>query len=472
MLSLGLDVGTTTTHHALWRLEPLGFSGAGTWGQPKRLHESAIFPTPWREDGTIDGIALVDLHREALATGGVDLRGVQAAAILVTGMAARSAGIRSSLEHLERLVSGSSTLIASPREEALFAGRAAGARSDARVRLRTAACLDVGGGTASLSVFAPDGREACASLLVGGRMVRVQDGRILSVTPGAQALAERIGVDLVPGERASGEALVTLAREAATACVRALNGEIDPFLCDVGWSSPPPRAEVVYLAGGVAACALEDLDPFRYGDIGPFLGAAIRAALGERLREPAHHVHRATVTGLAVHRFALSGQTRRDDRAVGEGWFDLPLRRVELRGPAEVWTHSLGGDDALYLAIEPGVSWQALRRLASLLVQARGVTSRLALVLEPDLGRALGTALALEGHRGVVVALDGLQAPQADRIDLLPRDVSGAVAGAFRVVEFEGEASSDGTGPPGGLHPAGGGMPQEGIGFVFSAGVR
>lgn len=435
-------MGTTTTHHALWRLEPLGSSsaGAGTWGPPTRLHESAIFPTPWRDDGTIDGNALVELHREALAMVGVDPRGVQAAAILVTGLAARSPGIRGVLGPLENLVSGASPLIASPREEALFAGRAAGARSDARVRLRTAACLDVGGGTASLSVFAPDGREVCASLLVGGRMVRVQDGRILSVTPGARALAERIGVGFVPGERAEVDALVALAREAAAACVRALDGEIGPFLCDVGWSLPPPRAEVVYLAGGVAACALEEDDPFRYGDIGPLLGRALREALGERLRDPASHVHRATVTGLAVHRFALSGHTRRDDRAVGEGWFDLPLRRVDLRGPSEDWTHPLGGDDALHLAIEPGVSWEALRVLASRLVQARGVASRLALVLEPDLGRALGTALALEGHKGAVVALDGLQAPEADRIDILPRDASGAVAVAFRVVEFEGDA--------------------------------
>lgn len=436
MLSLGLDVGTTTTHHALWRLEPLGASVAGTWGPPKRLHESAIFPSPWRDDGTIDGSVLVDLHREALATAGVDPRGVQAAAILVTGMAARAPGIRATLDNLERLVPGCSTLIASPREEAFFAGRAAGARGDARVRLRTAACLDVGGGTASLSVFAPDGRETCASLLVGGRMVRVQDGRILSATAGARALAERIGLVLVPGGRADQEDLVAMAREAANACVRALGGQIEPFLCDVGWSSPPPRAEVVYLAGGVAACAQEDSDPFCYGDIGPLLGAALREALGDRLREPAHHVHRATVTGLAVHRFALSGQTRRDDRAVGEGWFDLPLRRVDLRGPSESWMDSLRGDEALHLAIDPGVSWEDLRRLASLLVQARGAATRLALVLEPDLGRALGSALALEGHKGAVVALDGLQAPEADRIDILPRDASGTVAVAFRVVEF------------------------------------
>lgn len=431
-----MDVGTTTTHHALWRLEPLGSSGAGTWGPPICLHESAIFPTPWRDDGTIDGAALVDLHREALDAGGVDPRGVQAAAILVTGMAARAPGIREALVPLEHLVSQSSTLLASPREEALFAGRAAGARGDARVRLRTAACIDVGGGTASLSVFAPDGREWCSSMLLGGRMVRVRDGRILSITPGARDLAERIGLALVPGERADREALVALARAAAAACVRALDGEIELFLRDVGWSAPPPRAEVVYLAGGVAACALGGLDPFRYGDMGPFLGAALREALGERLREPAHHAHRATVTGLAVHRFALSGHTRRDDRAVGEGWFDLPLRRVDLRGPAEAWTDSLGGDEALHLAIDPGMSWEALRRLASLLVETRGAGSRLALVMEPDLGRALGTALALEGHKGAVVALDGLQPPEADRVDILPRDGVGAVAVAFRVVEF------------------------------------
>jgi len=436
MLSLGVDVGTTTTHHALWRLEPLGASGAGTWGPPTCLHESAIFQTPWRDDGSIDGAALVELHREALEAGGVDPRGVQAAAILVTGLAARAPGVRDSLGPLERLVSQSSTLIASPREEALFAGRAAGARADARMRLRTAACIDVGGGTASLSVFTPDGREACASLLVGGRMVRVKDGRILSVTSAAHALADRIGLSLEPGERASGDALAALAREAAAACVRALDGEIEPFLCDVGWSPMPLHADVVYLAGGVAACAREDLDPFRYGDMGPFLGAALREALGERLREPVHHVHRATVTGLAVHRFALSGRTRRDDRAVGEGWFDLPLRRVDLRGPPESWTDSLGGDDALHLAIDPAASWESLRRLASSLVQARRATSRLALVLEPDLGRVLGAALALEGHRGAVVALDGLQAPEADRIDILPRDASAAVAVAFRVVEF------------------------------------
>lgn len=432
-----MDVGTTTTHHALWRLEPLGASGAGTWGPPRCLHESAIFLTPWREDGTIDGEALQALHRDALDWTGIDLRSVHAAAILVTGLAARAPGIRESLGPLERLVAKTSTVVASPREEALFAGRAAGARADARLRLRTAGAIDVGGGTASLSVFAPDGREWSASVLVGGRMVRVRDGRILSVTDQAKWCAGAAGVSLGIGDPVDPGALGAVCEVAAASCLESLRTDPPSELRDVAWESIPPVPDVVYLAGGVGECAREGGDPFRYGDVGPMLGAALRKALGERLRETLGESRRATVTGLASHRLVLSGNTVTDHRTSGESWVDMPFRRIDARRDVLQALEAASTDPECALGmVLPDLDWQGLVGLAGHVVAVRGMESRLAVVLEADMGKALGMALKAAGHQGPCVILDGIAAPEADRLDILARGGDGAVAVAFRKVEF------------------------------------
>lgn len=437
MISLGVDVGSTTTHHALWRLEPLPADREGAWGPPRCLRESPVWPTPWRDDGTLDPDELARLHAPVLAQAGFAPGTPLAGGILVTGMASRAPNVREALDRLGPLLPGLLPVIASPREESRLAGRAAGARAAARSRLRPCACLDVGGGTANLAVFTPDGREYAASLRLGGRMVRVREGRVSAFTRQAAACAARAGVGLETGTPADPVALAAVARAAAEFCREALEGSVDPTVEDVPWDTLPPEAACVFLAGGVGECAREDGEPFRYGDLGPLLGTALRGVFAERVVFPKLESRRATVTGLSVERLQLSGRTVCDRRPSGEAWTDRPFVRVDLASQdRSKWGTLLARDPGSALGLRlPPLSWDGLRELACDLATARA-GEPLLVVLEADLGQALGSALRSVGWSAPLVALDGLALPEADRLDVWARGADGTVAVAFRSLEF------------------------------------
>ena len=434
MVSLGVDVGTTTTHHALWRMEPLGTG----WGPARLLVESPVHETPWK-DGDLDVDALVRWHRETLMESVSIFGAPDLGAALLTGEAAGSPAARRALEGLGGLCGGLVGSLAGGRIESLLAGRASGAQADSIARLRRTACLDIGGGTANAAVFHPDGSHRLAALRIGGRMVRLNpSGAIRSTTPVARRLAAELGIPLDVGRILPPRERETLVRSAADLCLGALDGNAPEWIWDAPWDSPPDGWDLLYLCGGVGECArIPPADPLAWGDLGPELARAfLEAVPPARLRFPHGPAIRTTVTGVASRLVRLSGGSIWDGRG-GTAVRDLPVAKLDfLQFPSErPQDGNLGARIAWHLLLPEHLDWKLLRSMAAFLARS-SPDDPLVLLTETDHARALGQALRLEAPTRRTLVLDLVHADDGDFLDVGPALESGAVALSLRSLDW------------------------------------
>ena len=436
MVSLGVDVGTTTTHHALWRLEPIGTQ----WGPARLLAESPILETPWKE-GDLDVETLVRWHREALTKSVAAFGAPDLGAALLTGESARSPSAPRALEALGGLCGGLVGSLAGGRIESLLAGRASGAEADARERLRRTACLDIGGGTANAAIFHPDGSHRLANLRIGGRMVRMDGGgEVLDATGVAIRIAQEVGIPSLIGRILSEGEREALCRRAADLCLQALDGNAPDWIWDVPWDRNPDGWDLLILCGGIGECARNPpSDPLAWGDLGPQLAKAfLEAVPAQRMRYPVGPAIRATVTGVASRLVRLSGNTVWDGRG-GMPVRDLPVLDLDLRRfPSQGFPMRIVDDSpsvAWSILLPESLDWKLLRSIAGLLAHASSFDPLVVLV-ESDLALALGQALRLEAPDRKVLVLDRVQANEGDFLDVGPTLENGSIAVSLRSLDW------------------------------------
>ena len=167
--------------------------------------------------------------------------------------------------------------------------------------------LDVGGGTSNIALYETGSLRSTCCLDIGGRLIKVSDGRITYVYPKIQALANRHGIQISAGNRADPEVLYQVCRLMASQLAQALHlipadGEHKGLYTNAGkLLSAQPPVKAVTFSGGVADCVYQEVqgDVFQYGDIGVLLGRAIREDpdLSRVERCPALETIRATVVG-------------------------------------------------------------------------------------------------------------------------------------------------------------------------------
>jgi ethanolamine utilization protein EutA len=436
LISLGLDVGTTTTHQALWRLEPVGTG----WGRPRLVAESPIRETPWI-GGDLDVETLVRWHGDMLTESVLHAAPPDLGAALLTGEAARSPNARSALEALGRLCGGLVGTLAGARIESLLAGRASGAEHDALSRLRRTACLDIGGGTANAAIFHPDGSHRLANLLVGGRMVRMDRlGKILSATTVATRIARTQGIALDIGRILSERERQALCRRAADLCLQALDGNAPRWIWDVPWDSPPDGWDLLFLCGGIGECARNPpADRLAWGDLGPDLARAFLDAVpAARLRHPEGQAIRTTVSGVASRLVRLSGNTIWDGRE-GMPVRDLPVAELDLRQfPSHVPTGLAGNRPtgiAWSVRLPCDLDWKRLRAIAAFLI-GFPAPDPLVVLVKGDFALALGQALHLEAPERKCLVLDRVHAMDGDFLDVGPTLDTGSIAVSLRSLDW------------------------------------
>ena len=197
--------------------------------------------------------------------------------------------------------------------ESVLAGKGAGAADLSQKTGKRVVNLDIGGGTTNICVFENGNMVDTACLDIGGRLIRVKDGRVTYMAPKLQWLCGRLEIDLAEAERQNWKSCadsplrwrnlaeaVHLAPEAAELSYMQTNH----LLAD---GTPP---DIVMFSGGVAACFGEG-DLFRYGDIGILLAQAIRKneAFRRAAVTDARETMRATVIGAGNYSMNISGST-------------------------------------------------------------------------------------------------------------------------------------------------------------------
>ena len=411
LLSVGLDVGTTTTQLILSRLTVENRASAFSVPemditQRQVLYRSPVHFTPLLGEERVDAEKIREIVEQEYRAAGVTREQVDTGAIIITGETSRKENAEAVLQALSGFAGDFVAATAGPDLESVLAAKGAGATVYSQRTGKPVLHIDIGGGTSNMALIRDGQVVQTGCLNVGGRLIKLDEaGRISYVSPVVQGLT-----DLRPGDYPEGTQIEGLARILVTglemaAGLRAKSDLLDKLLTKEmaqPWKIPEPGA-VLSFSGGVADCIRNRGRPGQFGDMGVELGDAIRQSLlcrGEYIL--GQETIRATVIGAGSYSTCLSGSTVFVDH------MQLPQKNlpVAVIFPNEQQDPELPriihqrlrekDGDAVVLAM-PGFSpagYSQIRQLAENI--AAGVGTRPVLVcLEADMAKALGQRLRL-----------------------------------------------------------------------------
>lgn len=428
LLSVGLDVGTTSTQMVVSRLKVE--NRASIFAVPELaitqreiLYESPVYFTPLLDESHVNGEKIREIVEEEYRKAGISRAQVDTGAIIITGETSRKENARAVLEALSDLAGEFVVATAGPDLESILAAKGAGAVGYSEETGKTVLHMDIGGGTSNLALIQDGKIRKTGCLNVGGRLVKLSDtGEITYVSPVLQGLFSGKPGKKITQEEASALAdTLTRALEMA-AGLREPTALLDQLLTkETGevWQ-PPEKSAVLSFSGGVADC-IEKAHPWlEFGDIGPILGQSIRKS---RLCQGQYRLGtqtiRATVIGAGCHSTQLSGST------VFCQNIRFPLKNIpvteENRGQFE-------GSVILSVPGETPPTYDRVQTLARELT--RGSPAEVLVCLEADMAKALGHALSARLPENARILC-------IDRVRALPDtylDIGAPVGGAFPVV--------------------------------------
>lgn len=450
LLSVGLDLGTSTTQMVLSRLKLE--NQASPWAVPKVditekevIYRSPVHFTPLLSDTRIDAAAVRALVETEYQKAGVSRDSLQTGAVIITGETARKENARQVLEALAGLAGDFVVATAGPDLESLLAARGAGVDKLSRERHGAVLHFDVGGGTSNLALYDRGKLVDTGCLDVGGRLVKVDTltHKITYVMEKLRGLFPGVAV----GERATREVLTPVCQAMTEALLEAAGlrppGRWLKHFITHKTVDLTVKPNYFTFSGGVADCVWSPgEDDFAYGDMGVLLGRVIRRGFEEAGAAllPTEETIRATVVGAGSHATELSGSTI-FYRDVDFPIKNLPVLRLDC--PVERLEEELeralpmyadeGGQNPVCLALRgpENPSYQEVRALArairaglSPLVEAGEVT---VVAVENDMAKALGQCLYPLLPHGKLLCVDAVHAAQGSYIDLLAPACGGTV---------------------------------------------
>jgi len=428
LLSIGLDVGTTTTQLIVSELSVENRGNAFTVpemviAQRKILYQSPVIFTPLISNELVDGEKIARWVAEQYAAAGITKDRVDTGAVIITGETSRKENAREVLHHLAGFAGDFVVATAGPDLESSFSAKGAGATDYSEKTGRSVLHMDIGGGTSNLS-FIENGRiTATGCLNVGGRLLKfAPNGEITYLSPVLSGLCDLgLGEIPTPAQLETVTDLLVQALEMA-ADLRPKTALLDRLTTRENIGSWQPRkAEVISFSGGVADCIETTHSPFAFGDLGVALGAAIRQSKlcsGEyRLGE---HTIRATVLGAGSHSTQLSGSTVFYE-GVTLPQKNLPVAVLPMPITAERVQNAYTGQDTdtVVLAFpgEPSPAYARVQALAKAIVSGSGDREILVCV-EQDMAKALGNAIRLLSPQTPCLCIDRVKLQQESYLDI------------------------------------------------------
>lgn len=430
LLSVGLDVGTTSTQMVVSRLQVENRAGAFavpelTIGQREILYESPVYFTPLLEGNRMDAGALREIVEREYAAAGITREQVDTGAVIVTGETSRTENAAAVTQALSDLAGSFVVAAAGPDLESILAAKGAGAADYSEKTGETVLHLDIGGGTSNLALIRKGQITATGCLNVGGRLVKLRDGILTYVSPVLREIfPKRVGDRLEEGEAAALAARLTQALEMA-AGLRESDGLLEQLATrEAAGPLPlnrPGERLTLSFSGGVADCIARDIPWNRFGDIGPLLGRAIRqSGLCAGQYVLGSQTIRATVIGAGCHSTQLSGSTVFCQNV------PLPVKNIPVVTEAGQEKHH---DGSVFWAL-PGLVNPSYPRITALAEELATLPQPIYLCLEQDMAKALGQALALRlGRNASILCIDRVRVHPGDYLD-----VASPVGPAFPVV--------------------------------------
>ncbi len=452
LLSVGVDVGTTTTQIVFSRLNLQDVSRPGQIPRinitdRKVIYQSPIVFTPLIDFETIDADKLNEILRREYSAAGVDSSQVETGAVIITGETAKKKNADEILRALSGLAGEFVVSVAGPNVESLIAGKGAGAADYSQKNYATITNVDIGGGSANSATFRSGNLIGAAAMNYGGRILEIENstGRVRHIAEPAKYILNDIGLRLEIGDSPSLEDLRRFTDRMADMTLELIEGTSSPLAQKI-YLTPPVGASgkgsVLMFSGGIGHYYYNPIpinavsDVTVYDDVGPLLAESLRkhAVLNSYQIVPPAETVRATVLGASTQTVTLSGSTIWAEREI------LPLKNVPVTRPtlpaslepASVsrsitdavnrWDVNLATDPfAIALELDKSLDYESLTQLANGLNNFANTMPSdrpLIAIIERDYAQALGqTVKGLDPSRALLV-IDQVGLSEGDYIDI------------------------------------------------------
>jgi ethanolamine utilization protein EutA len=461
LTSVGVDIGSSTSHLLFSRLELERQDGRYVTVSREVLFQSDILLTPYAAGTTIDGTALGEFINHQYVLAELERSAVDTGALILTGVALLRDNARSIAELFAEEAGRFVAVSAGDNLEATMAAHGSGA-VDLSTTRGGVMNIDIGGGTTKV-VVCRDGRTTeLMAIDIGARLVACDaEGVVTRLEAAGADIAARVGVKIALGQPTRPEDLKAMARY----MVDELLGEVS-----VGGSSKAShllRTEPLADRSGISAITFSggvsefiyDRAERTFGDLGPLLAEELKSrSLGAPVLETPGGI-RATVIGASQYTIQVSGST------IYLSPLDVvPLRNIPVVMPHFPWDVDSFSVEEVVTAIQDAlrrfdladaavpvaiaVGWEGSATYARIKAFCAGAVEAmrqhverghpLILVFDSDIGGLLGLHFREEMKLELpIVSIDGVDLREFDYIDigeLIP--TSGAVPVVIKSLVF------------------------------------
>src|SRR5919202_6251205 len=194
LTSVGVDIGSSTSHLLFSRLELERQDNRYVTVKREVLYQSDILLTPYRGETTIDGAALGAFIEQQYERAGLARAQVDTGALILTGVALLRDNARSIAELFAGEAGRFVAVSAGDNLEATMAAHGSGA-----VALSTAHAavmnIDIGGGTTKVVICRDGHSTELMAIDIGARLVAFDaEGVVTRVEPAGRDIARRLGM--------------------------------------------------------------------------------------------------------------------------------------------------------------------------------------------------------------------------------------------------------------------------------------
>lgn len=345
LLSVGLDIGTTTTQIVFTRIQLRNIAPSQQVprigvGDREVLYQSPIYFTPLATRDRVDVRALQEIVGKEYQRAGFVPSQVETGAVIVTGEIAKKENAAEILQALGQYAGEFVVTVAGPRLEAQMAGRGSGAAAWSRAHYARVTNVDVGGGTANAAIFELGNTLAAAAMNVGGRILEIDHTSltIRHIAEPALKIIQHHALPITVGARAELGPLHAFCNALAELTVELIEGRESALGRQVMLTPPltvTGRNTKLFISGGVGHYFYHPLENVTldnvtiHDDVGPLFGLALREHPAIRQTESVEppETIRATVIGASSQTVTLSGSTIWAERQI------LPIKNVPVVRP-------------------------------------------------------------------------------------------------------------------------------------------
>ncbi len=450
LVSAGIDIGTTTTHLTISRLEIANVASAYrvprlSIASREILYQSAVYFTPLLDEGVIDGAGVARIVALEYERAGIQPSQVTTGAAIITGETALLRNAPEVVQELARFAGDFVVASAGVHLESILAGKGSGAAQSSAERHKTICNVDIGGGTTNIAVFSMGKLLDTACVGIGGRCIVFDDaGAVLRITDSGLTFFDAVAKlqYIKKGSCLSPEQMELFGSLLAEALVRTFLQGDPPQVSERLFVTEMLRHDYAideyWLSGGVAELINGNGAPLAFNDMGGYLAAGLRDALnqyGVNWHIPDMPV-RATVLGAGMHSMQLSGST------ITVKPETLPLRNLPVVKISQV-RHCENIGEFLMRQIEtdlahhemdwhsspvvlslealPSLSFESLKGWAEVFCALHSrckLATPLVILTAQDIAMALGQLIKQHQPALECVVLDGIITEHGDFVDI------------------------------------------------------